>query len=282
MVPQIVLNGLVMGMMIALMAMGLSLIYGIMRVVNFAHGEFYMFAAVIAFFMIMQAGVSFIWASLVALAAIGLFGWGLDKLIFHRFRGSVVEGSIAAIALSMGFQSIAWIICGPISKGIPSIITGRVEIFGAVMAAERLLIAGVAIAVIAALAWFIGYTNIGKAMRAVQQDAEAALTLGISVSHICALAFGIATALAALAGVLMAPVYSVNPVMGYMPLTFALIVVILGGMGSILGAFIAALIIGFQQSLTGTLLSTELAMGIGFGLAMLILIFRPKGLMGHD
>jgi len=282
MAPQIVLNGLVMGMMIALMAIGLSLIYGIMRVVNFAHGEFYMFAAVIAFFIIVQAGVSFIWASLVALAAIGLLGWLLDKLVFHRFRGAIVEGSIAAIALSMGFQSIAWMIFGPIPKGIPSIITGRVEIFGAVMTAERLLLAGVALAVIAALGWFIGYTKLGKSMRAVQQDAEAALTQGISVTRVCAIAFGIATALAALAGVLMAPVYSVHPVMGFVPLTFALIVVILGGMGSILGAFIASLIIGFQQSLTGTLLSTELAMGIGFGLAILILIFRPKGLMGHD
>ena len=282
MATQIILNGLVMGAMIALMAIGLSLIYGIMRVVNFAHGEFYMFAAVIVFFIIVQAGVSFILASLIALVAIGLAGWVLDRLVFHRFRGDVVEGSIAAIAISMGFQSIGWIVFGPVARAIPSIITGRVEIFGAIMTAERLLITGVAFAVIAILAWFIGYTKVGRSMRAVQQDSDAALTQGISVKRVSSLAFGIATALAALAGVLMAPVYSIHPVMGFVPLTFALIVVILGGMGSILGAFIAAMIIGFQQSLTGTLLSAELSMGIGFGLAILILIFRPKGLRGYD
>ena len=282
MIPQILLNGLVMGMMIALMAIGLSLIYGIMRVVNFAHGEFYMFGAVIVFFLIMQIGVSFILASVIALGTMGLLGWILDKLVFRRFRGAVVEGSIAAIALSVGFQSIAWVIFGPIPKGIPSIITGRVEIFGAVMTAERLLVAGVSLVVIVVLAWIIGYTKLGKSMRAVQQDSEAALTQGISVTNICAITFAIATTLAALAGVLVAPIYSVNPVMGFVPLTFALIVVILGGMGSVLGAFIASLIIGFQQSLTGTLLSTELAMGIAFGLAMLILIIRPKGLMGYE
>ncbi len=146
---------------------------------------------------------------------------------------------------------------------------------------ERLLIVSVSLAVILGVAWLISYTKLGKAMRAVQQDSEAALTQGISVNRICGIAFGIATALAALAGILMAPLYYINPAMGLSPLIFAFIVIIIGGMGSVMGAFIASFIIGFQQSFTSTFLAPELAMGVSFGLAILMLIFRPRGLMGH-
>ena len=115
----------------------------------------------------------------------------------------------------------------------------------------------------------------------MQQDSEAALSLGISVKLVAGLAFGIAIALAALAGVLLAPLYYVNPGIGFAPLIFAFIVVVIGGMGSILGALIAAFIIGFQQSFTSTFWSAELSLALSFGLAMLVLIFRPRGLMGH-
>jgi len=281
MTAQLIINGLVLSLTIALVAAGMTLIFGILRVVNFAHGEFYMFGAVIAFFAMNRAGMGYIEASILAVAAIGLGGWVINRLVFRRFHGKLIEGCIAAIALSIGFQQVGWIIFGPHQQILTSPLTGSVEIFGAIVTMDRLLIIGVALVVILGLAWLIRYTKLGRSMRAVQQDSEAALTLGISVYRVAGLTFGIATALAALAGTLVGTVYTVYPTMGMLPLTFAFIVIIVGGMGSVMGAFIAAFIIGFQHSLTSTFWGPQFALGLSLGLAILMLIFRPRGLMGH-
>jgi branched-chain amino acid transport system permease protein len=230
----------------------------------------------------MNAGIGYPWALLIALAAVGALGWSSDKLIFRRFHGNLVGGAVAAIAISLGLQNIMWYAFGPRPRGIPSVIGGTTDIFGATVSNERLLIVGVSISVILALAWFISSTKLGKAMRAVQQDSEAALTMGISVSRICALTFGMATALAALAGGLVAPVYSINPAMGLGPLMLAFIVVVMGGLGSIMGAFIASFVVGFLQSFTVAYWGAEFSLAVSFGLAMLILMVRPRGLLGHD
>lgn len=281
MTAQLIINGLVLSLTIALMSAGMTLIFGILRVVNFAHGEFYMFGAVIAFFAMNRAGMGYVEASIMAIATVGLLGWVANRLVFRRFHGKLIEGCIAAIALSIGFQQVGWIIFGPHQQILTSPLTGSVEIFGAIVTMDRLLIIGVALVVIIGLAWFINSTKMGKAMRAVQQDSEAALTLGISVNRVAGLTFGIATALAALAGTLVGTVYTVYPTMGMLPLTFAFIVIIVGGMGSVMGAFIAAFIIGFQHSLTSTFWGPQFALGLSLGLAILMLIFRPRGLMGH-
>jgi len=281
MTAQLIINGLVLSLTIALMSAGMTLIFGILRVVNFAHGEFYMFGAVIAFFAMNRAGMGYVEASIMAIATVGLLGWVANRLVFRRFHGKLIEGCIAAIALSIGFQQVGWMIFGPHQQILTSPLTGSVEIFGAIVTMDRLLIIGVALVVILGLAWFINSTKMGKAMRAVQQDSEAALTLGISVNRVAGLTFGIATALAALAGTLVGTVYTVYPTMGMLPLTFAFIVIIVGGMGSVMGAFIAAFIIGFQHSLTSTFWGPQFALGLSLGLAMLMLIFRPRGLMGH-
>jgi len=281
MTAQLIMNGLVLSLMIALMSVGMTLVFGILRVVNFAHGEFYMFGAVIAYIAMNQAGMGYFEASIVAIATVGLLGWVANRLVFRRFHGKVIQGCIAAIALLIGFQQVGWIILGPHGQILISPLTGSVKIFGASVTMERLFLIGVALVVILVLAWFIKYTKLGKSMRAVQQDSEAALTLGISVNRVAGLTFGIATALAALAGILVGTVYTVTPVMGMLPLTFALIVIIIGGMGSVMGAFIAAFIIGFQHSLTSTFWGPQFATGLSLGLAILVLIFRPRGLMGN-
>lgn len=281
MIPQVILNGLVLGLTIALVAVGLSLIYGILTIVNVAHGEFYMFGAVIVFYAMIRGGMGYIEASIIAMVAVGLLGFGVERLVFRRFHGDLVGGCIAASALAIGFQNITWVIFGPRHQTIPSVVTGVVEIFGAIVAKERLLVVGVSLAAILGLAYFIGYTKLGKAMRAVTQDREAASTLGINVNRVCFLACGIATALAALAGSLLAPVFTISPAMGFGQILLAFIVVLIGGIGSIMGAFWASIIIGFQQSFTGSFIGPEWSMGIGFALAILVLIFRPTGLMGH-
>jgi len=281
MAVQLIINGLVLSSTIALMAIGMTLIFGMMRVVNFAHGEFYMFGAVIVFYLMTLGGLGYIEASIICVAAMFLMGLVLNRLVFRRFHGKLIEGYIAAIALSIGFQATTWVIFGPRQRVIPSLVTGQVEILGATVTLERLLVIGVALAATFGLAWLTGHTKLGKSMRAVQQDSESALTLGISVNRVAGVTFAMATALAALAGILVAPLFSITPVMGNMPLTFAFIVIIIGGMGSLTGALIAAFIIGFQHSLTSVFWGPQFAMGASFVVAILVLIFRPRGLMGN-
>jgi len=282
MTVQLILNGLVLGATIALMAIGFTLIFGILRIVNFWHGEAYMFGGVIVYYLAASLGMPYVGALVIAIVAIGLLGWISDRLVFRRFRGNMMGGVIAGIALSLGFQNMMWFVYGPRPRAVPSVITGNVEILGVSVSAERLLVVAISIAIILLLAWVIRNTKLGKAMRAVQQDSEAALTMGINVNGICGLTFGIATGLAALAGGLVAPLYSVTPIMGVGPLLLAFIVVILGGLGSVMGAFVASIIIGLQQSFTSAYWGGEYAVAVSFGLAIVVLIIRPTGLFGHD
>jgi branched-chain amino acid transport system permease protein len=282
MTSQVIANSIVLGSTLALMAIGLTLIYGILMVVNFAHGEFYMLGGVALYYVMTAAGMGYWLGAIVTIIAVGALGWVFEVLIFRRFHGDLIGGCIAAIALSIGIQSIAWELFGPRTRSVPAPVNGTVHIFGAVVSSDRLLVVIVSLVTILALAWFIKYAKLGKAMRAVSQDSEAARVQGIPAARISALAFGIATALAALAGVLVAPQTFVNPAMGSVPLMFAFIVVIIGGMGSVMGSFIAAMIIGLQQNLTTLWIGSEWSIGVAFLLAIIVLIMRPKGLMGHD
>ena len=282
MAAQVIANSIVLGLTLALMAIGLTLIYGILLVVNFAHGELYMLGAVFLFYIMDSVHIGYVLASILSILAVAIIGLILERYVFHRFHGDLIGGCIAAIALSLGIESIVWVVFGPRTHTVPAPVSGTVHIFGAVISNERLLIAIVSIVTISVLAWFIKYAKLGKAMRAVSEDREAAKVQGIPANKISALAFAIAAGLAGLAGALVAPDAFVNPAMGSMPLTFAFIVVIIGGMGSVMGSFLASLIIGFQQNLTALWWGSQYAVAVAFLLAMVMLMLRPKGLMGHD
>jgi branched-chain amino acid transport system permease protein len=282
MAAQVIANSIVLGLTLALMAIGLTLIYGILLVVNFAHGEFYMLGGVALYYVMSTVNLGYWLSAILAIAVVGILGWVLEVLVFRRFHGDLIGGCIAAIALMLAIQSITWEVFGPRTRTVEAPVHGTYHILGAVVSSERLLIAVVSLVTILALAWFIKYARLGKAMRAISQDSEAARVQGIPAMRISALAFGIATGLAALAGVLVAPTTFVNPAMGSIPLTFAFIVVIIGGMGSVMGSFIASMIIGFQQNLTALWWGSQYSIAVAFLLAIIVLIVSPKGLMGHD
>ena len=282
MAAQVIANSIVLGLTLALMAIGLTLIYGILLVVNFAHGELYMLGGVALYFVMSATSLGYWLSSAVAIIAVGVLGVLLEVLVFRRFHGDLIGGCIAAIALSVGIQSVTWEVFGPRTRTVDAPVHGSYQIFGAIVSSERLLIAVVSLITILALAWFIKYAKLGKAMRAVSQDSEAARVQGIPAAKISALAFGIATALAALAGVLVSPTTFINPAMGSIPLTFAFIVVIIGGMGSVTGSLIASMIIGFQQNLTTLWWGSQYSIAVAFMLAIVVLVVSPKGLMGHE
>jgi branched-chain amino acid transport system permease protein len=282
MAAQVIANTIILGLTLALMGIGLTLIYGILLIVNFAHGEFYMLGGVLLYYVTSATGTGYWVSAVVAVVAVAVLGWVFEVLVFRRFHGDLIGGCIAAIALTIGIQSITWEIWGPRTRAVEPPVQGKHEIFGAIVSNERLLIAVVSLVTILALAWFIKYHRLGRAMRAVSQDSEAARVQGIPSMRITALAFAIATGLAALAGVLVAPTTFINPAMGSMPLTFAFIVVIIGGMGSVAGSLIASMIIGLQQNLTALWIGSQWSIGVAFLLAIIMLIIWPKGLMGHD
>jgi len=278
---ELVVYGIVLGSFIGLMAVGFNLIFGILRIVNFYHGEAYMLGAVLMYVLAVVMDFNYFGSIAIAVVAIGILGWLSYRLILYRFQGNLIGGCVATIALSMAIMNGMWVALGPFPRAIPSVVTGHVELLGATLVMERVIVIVISFVVILTLAWFIKYTKLGKAMRAVQQDSEAALSLGVNINLICGIAFGVATALAALAGVTLAPLFAVTAGMGTHPLMLTFVAVILGGLGSIVGALIAALIIGLQQSLTASFWGTEYALTISFAVAMVVLIFRPTGLMGH-
>lgn len=281
MILQLVINGVAYGGVIALMASGFSLIFGILRIINFWHGEAYMFGGAAVYFMACRLGLNYWLALFLAVVIVGAIGWSSDRVVFRRFHGNLMGGVVATIAFSMGMQNSMWYILGPIAKGVPSVVTGTFKVFGAIISKERVLVVAISFAVIFVLMWFIRSTKIGKAIRAVQQDSEAALTLGINANRICALTFAVATGLAALSGGLVAPLLAVYPTAGQMPLLLAFLTVILGGLGSIFGALIAAIIIGLVHSFGSAFVGTQFALGIAFAITIIVLIVRPTGLFGH-
>ena len=282
MVGQLALNGFVQGALIALMALGMTLIFGILRMINFLHGIAYTVGAIVVFYVITRMGFSYWLALIIAVALVGLVAWGLDKAIFSRLRGNALGGLIATLGLLMVFESSLWLIFGPRPRSLPSQVMGVLKIAGLTVAWERLAVAGISLAAIGALFWLVKYTKLGKSMRAVEQDSEAALVQGINVEYVCGITFGMANGLAALAGGLIAPLFSITPPMGTTPLLLAFVVVILGGMGSIVGALIASFIIGFQQSFTSAFLGADIALAFSGVIALVTLVLRPRGLGGYD
>ncbi len=279
---EIIIHGILFGAMIALMAVGFQLIFGILRVVNYAHGQFLMLGAAATFFLVSQANTPYFIALIISVVALGTVGFFTDKAIMRRFHGDLMGGAMVTLALLLFLLNLGWFILGPRSRGIPSAVTGKFEIFGTFITGEQLLALGISIFVLIAFAWFLKYAKLGKSMRAAQQDEEAALTVGINIKYVTAVTFAIATALAALTGSLMAAMYHIEPPMGGAPLIFSFIVVILGGLGSVPGAFIASFVIGFQQALTDVYIGPQWSQAISFGIAVLVLTIFPRGLMGHD
>lgn len=264
------------------MAVGFTLAFGVLRVVNFWHGEAYMLGAVMVFYLKQQAGLNYWLAVLIAVLAVGALGWLSDKTIMRRFRTNLMGGAIATIGLFMIFQNATWFVVGGRPLAVSSVLQGNIKFLGVQISVERVVVIGCSFMVIAALGWALNRTKFGVMVRALQQDKEAAQIQGIKANRIYSIVFGVATGLAALAGALIAPIYSITPAMGSIPLYLTFIVVIVGGLGSVSGAFIASFIIGMQQSLTSAYWGNELALTVSFGLAMLVLIMMPKGLMGQE
>ena len=276
---QQVLNGLTLGGIYGLVALGLTLVYGILHVPNFAHGGFYMIGAFVAF----QAMVAWSWgywaAMLTAAVAVAVLGIVSERLIFHPLRkASPLHPKIASIGLLLFLEAGAQALWGADFQRMPTPYTSIVEMGGITAPAQRLLIIGAAFALMVALHLFLARTITGATIIAMAQNREGASMVGIDANRVSMLTFAISGVLAAVAATLYAPINLVYPAMGHLVITKAFVIIILGGMGSIPGAVLGGLIIGFAESFGAYYISTDYKDIIAFVLLVVILSLRPQGL----
>lgn len=284
---QVVLNALMLGLTLVLISLGLSIIFGIMHVVNFAHGEVYMlgaFGSWLFFERLALPGPPLFRYSLtmvVTVILIGALGWILERWFFRPTRGKILQAFIVSLGFILILQAGALVTFGVSQRKPPSAFHGVVNIAGAVLSTERVAVILICIVLIVALYLFIQKARPGRAMRAVAQDADAASLQGIDINHISSLCMVIGCGLAGAAGVLLGPVFYIDPYIGAVPVVKAFAAIVLGGMGSIPGTILGGLIIGFVESFGSTFLSGELGVMLIFIVLILVLLIRPRGLLGH-
>ena len=280
-IGQATVNGLVVGLLYLLMAVGFTLVFGVMRMVNFAHGEFYMLGAFTAYALVVKLSMPFALAvGLSVVIAIAL-GSLVEWLILKPFRKDELNGMIVTIGLALILQNVALMVFGPDPQSLPAIATGASTVFGLTVANSRLAVVGFALVVLLILYAFLRHSPMGRGLRAVVEDADIAAIHGVRSRLYYPLGFGIGVGLAAIAGALMAPLFSVSPFMGQTPLLKAFMVVILGGLGSIPGAAVAGLCLGLVESYSSLFLSSSTADMLIFILVVVGMLAFPRGLIGR-
>ncbi|HEX9910040.1 MAG TPA: branched-chain amino acid ABC transporter permease [Desulfatiglandales bacterium] len=281
MLLQHLANGLLISGIYALVAVGFTLIFGVLGVINFAHGEFYMLGAFIIFFFAGQMGVSYYWSIPLSILASLMVGILVERTSIRPLLEKSFESMvICTFAVSMILMNGTLLIWGAEPRIIQSPLSAPVSLLEIAFTYQRLLVLVVAIAISIALHLFLQRTKPGKAIRAAAQNKEACQAVGIDIAQISRLTFGLGIGLCGLAGALVAPVYSVFPTMGQIAMFKIFAIVILGGLGNVKGALLAALILGLGESLIAGYVSATLKDGLAFLVMLFILLLRPEGIFG--
>ena len=277
---QQVVNGLMVGAIYALMALGLMVILGILRIINMAQGELYMLGGYFCYFAMAQLGFGYFPAIIFAMLATACAGVLMDRLTVRPFlRRPFYVVFLSTFAVSMILQNVAELIWGPDPQMVPSPFTSSPIVIGPIfLTTQKLFIFGVALVAVGAFAAFLRYTRVGMAIRALARDRDAALLMGINADRIQSITFGLGAALAAAAGALLGTMFNVYPTMGQLPLLKGFALVVMGGMGSVGGVFVAGLMLGVAEGLTAGFLSTSYADLVAFVTMLVVLMLKPEGL----
>ncbi len=277
------MEGTVAAFVLALTALGLALVFGVMRIVNVAHGEFFMLGAVFAWWFAHVVGspaLGFLVAVIASPLIVGGVALAIDRLILRRFDYQPEATIVATIGLLYIIQQLVLIIYGPDARPVEAPVSFRIQLPWFGYSGYKVVVAGIAALLLLATWYGIARTRLGLVMRATQFDSETAQAFGIPVARVYAAVFALGAMLAAIAGVLIVPIRQAHYLMGLDPLLLSFIVVIIGGLGSLRGAIIAAFVIGISDGMISVFFSPTLAKILATLLVALVLVFRPEGLFG--
>jgi branched-chain amino acid transport system permease protein len=277
---QFLVNGLVTGCFYALMALGLAMIFGLMEVVNFAHGEFFVMGGVVAYAFCNVLGVDFYLTIVIVVALMFAFGAAVDRLLIRPLRGQhLLSTALVTIGLSIFLLNTMLITFGTSPQALATPFARKPILLGPVVITEGRVFAVIVGAVAILLVYLlINRTKLGRAMRATFQQKEAAALVGVNIEAVYTFTFALGTAMAAVAGVLLGAIFVVHPSTADVATLKAFVVVILGGMTNLPGAVAGGILLGVVESLWGGFVSTGYMDVIGFVMVILILLFRPSGL----
>ena len=279
---QLLASGLLLGGVYALIALGLSLIFGVMRLINFAQGEFIMLGMYFAFWLYTLWGVDpYVSAVLILPVAFGV-GILLERLLFRPIASAPpIMQMLLTFGLSLSLQNVALIAFGGTYQSVPvNYASSSVDVAGLHLSVTELVAFLVSVGISVSFFAFLRWTRTGKGLRAVQQNRYATLLMGVNVQQLRMLAFGIGIALAGLAGVLLAPIYFIYPSAGAAVIFLGFVIVVLGGLGNLIGAVLAGLLIGVVETFSGYFLPLGLKESVALGVFFLVLLARPAGLFG--
>ncbi|MCF8034927.1 MAG: branched-chain amino acid ABC transporter permease [Desulfarculaceae bacterium] len=284
---QQVVNGLIVGSVYSLIAVGLTMIFGVMRISNFAHGDFSMVGAYIAVFILAWVPGWFGWVgSLVAaLAGVGILGLVVERGLFRPLitRWTDLDQIMASVGLFFVMENLAQLFFGATPRMLPDPFQGATVDFGLFSTSMmRVLCISMAVGIIILLQIYLNRARMGVAIQATAQNRNAAQLMGININLIYGLTFALGSALAGLGGVLYGTIFAIYPTMGAIPTLKAFVVTILGGMGNIRGAIFSGFILGVAESLGGAYVSMEYKNAIGFVILILVLLIIPHGLFGRS
>ncbi|MGI6130466.1 MAG: branched-chain amino acid ABC transporter permease [Bacillota bacterium] len=276
-VLQQTVNGVVVGASYALIASGLTVIFGLMRIVNFAHGEFYMIGAVFMYYLAMSIGLNFFAAIFLSAVLTMVLGIIVDRLVLKPLRNApMTSTTLATIGLSVLLQNLVLVTSGAMPKMINSpFAQAPLEIGSIIISSNRLFAAAVTLIVIVLADWALNHTSFGRDIRACFQDQDAAALVGISVNKVYAATFTVGAGMAALAGSLLGSIFLVYPTMGETAVSKAFTVVIVGGLGNFRGAVVVGLLLGVIEALAAGYVSAGYKDAIGFILIVCFLLYQP-------
>ncbi len=281
---QYLANGVVVGSTYVLVAVGLTLIFGILGVVNFAHGEFYMIGGYVGIFAVTVLGWSLVPAVGLVLLAAAVVGVAAEAILHRPMKNRDATSSIiSSFGLAIALQNAALIVMGPQPQRLNTSLDAiPIQLGPVFLPLQRAIIPVVMVVVIAALHIALRYTWTGRSLRAMAQHATVARLCGVRVERVAVVTFAVGAALAGLAGMLMSSVFFVHPMVGNMIALKAFTVVVLGGMGNVAGAAAAGLLLGVTESFTSAYIANSMRDIVGFVFVILALLFRPQGLFGKS
>jgi len=278
---DVLILGAINSAVYAMLALGFTLIFGVGRVVNLAHGSFYAMGVYIAYTLVVVLGLPLLVGTTAAVLAVAGIGLAMDRVLIRPLRHSVLAVLIITVVFALFAEQVIFAFYGYTSRNIPSFTTNTLTVLGVTVAGQR-AIAFAAGVIALSLVWLLVYrTRFGSAILAVSQDREAATYLGIDVDHVSRTVMVLSAALAAMAGVLVAPVLVVSPQMWVLPLIKSFAVVILGGLGSIPGSLLASVLLGYSETAVSRFVSSTLTELVPLVLILVTLLVRPSGLLGR-